>query len=276
MSPSAEDILQQLDLAASPPLTFDVRQAADKPPRVVRLAQGPRRPGILGFPATAPPSGPHQYVQFAKTFRTVRDVSAISVPGFIGQERVPATIRVAVEVEAEAVRRHLDGASVVLAGYSSGGTLAYGVAHHLENSGVPVAGVVLFDAYPFRVDQRDVADGRLLTTTQAQEDAFFRTMVEDPELRRYFTPTRLSATAWYGSLLRSWKLAEVKAPTLLVRPEEAMPGVPPASEWKATWPFPHSTVDVPGNHWTMMLAHADSTAEAVEQWLSSTPMTTGK
>ena len=132
-------------------------------------------------------------VRFARTFRAVRDVSAISVPGFIGEERVPATIRVAVELEAEAVRRHVGGASVVLAGYSSGGTLAYGVAGHLESIGVPLAGVVLLDAYPFRTDRCDAADRRVLKTIPAQENAFLRTMAEDPEMRRYFTPSRLSA-----------------------------------------------------------------------------------
>jgi len=222
--------------------------------RSVRLAEGPARLGIVGIPSTVALCGPHQYLEFAKNFRDVRNLVALSVPGFVAGELLPANVRVAVEVEAAAVQGCMDGAPVVLIGYSSGGVFAYGVAHHLERMGAPVAAVVLIDAYSFQ-------DGR-------DADVLLRRMFEDKELRRYLNNTRMTAMSWYTSLFTDWELAEVLAPTLLVQPKELMPGMQRDGDWKSTWPYPHDIVEVPGDHWTMMMEDAGSTAEAIERWIS--------
>jgi thioesterase domain-containing protein len=238
--------------------TFDAPLAVDEVPQSVKLSEGPARTGIVGIPSTVAPSGPHQYLEFAKSFRDIRNLFALSVPGFVGQERLPASVQVAVEVQAEAAQRCMDGAPAVIVGYSSGGTFAYGIASHLEGMGVPIAGVVLIDAYSF--DSISSNDGH--------KDALLRRVFEDRELRVYLNETRLTAMAWYSSLFMEWELTEIAAPTLLVQPEEPMPTMSGDSEWRSVWRYSHDTVEVPGDHWTMMMENAASTAVAVEEWIS--------
>jgi hypothetical protein len=79
----------------------------------------------------------------------------------------------------------------------------------------------------------------------------------------------LTAMGWYTRLVMDWELGSVSAPTLLVRPTQPMPGVSADGEWQTVWPFEHDSVDVPGDHYTMMEEYADTTAEAVEQWLTA-------
>jgi thioesterase domain-containing protein len=232
--------------------------AADEVPQSVKLSEGQASTGIIGIPSTAALCGPHQYLDFAKSFRGVRELSALSVPGFVGQELLPASLHVAVEVQAEAVRRCMDGAPAVIAGYSSGGTFAYGIAGHLESMGVPVAAVVLIDAYSFET----------ISSQPQHKDALLRRMFEDRGMRMYLNETRLTAMAWYSSLFMDWELTEIAAPTLLVKPEEPMSTMSRDSEWRSVWRYAHDTVEVPGDHWTMMMEHAASTAVAVEEWIS--------
>lgn len=195
--------LQGTALAANSRLTFDTTSlAAEEQPRLVRLSDGPSQPGIICIPSTVALSGPHQYLEFAQTFRDIRALSALSVPGFVGRERVPATVEVAVEVVAQAAQRAMGDAPVVLAGYSAGGTLAYGAASRLEHSGVPVAAVVLIDTYSLQIT----------TDTSGTTDALLRRMFDDPTVRMYLTDTRLTAMMWYGRLLEELGVAGAQRP----------------------------------------------------------------
>lgn len=226
-------------------------------PQSAQLAAGPAEPPLIGVPSTVALCGPHQYLDFAKRFRARRDVHALGVPGFVAGEHLPADVTAAAEAEAEAVLRCAGGRPPVIAGYSSGGTLAYGIAALLERRGNPVSAVVLIDAYPF-------------SSVSSHDDrtrALLRKMFDDKQLRQFLTGIRLSAMAWYVTLFTDWQLEPISAPTLLLRPTDPMPGMAADSAWEAVWPYPHDTVRVPGDHWTMMMQHADSTAAAVESWL---------
>jgi thioesterase domain-containing protein len=188
----------------------------------------------------------------------VRDLYAVTIPGFLAGERLPANIDVAVEAEASAVRKYLENGPIVLVGMSAGGMLAYGVARHLEDTEGPiVAGVALLDSYPFGNDSDDALAYSIL-----------RRMFQERDLRRYLTETRLTAMAWYIKLLMDWEVPAVAAPTLMVRPTEPMPGMSTEGEWRTQWPHPHDSVEVPGDHWTMMMEGAMATAEVVERWIS--------
>jgi hypothetical protein len=46
-------------------------------------------------------------------------------------------------------------------------------------------------------------------------------------------------------------------------------GVSENGDWRASWDFDHVTVDVPGDHFTIMEDHADEAARAVQGWLST-------
>ncbi len=246
--------------------TFDFPLAQDEAPRSDRLSEGPARPALIGIPATAALSSTYQYLEFAKSFRDTRDLFAIAVPGFVTGERLPASAQAAVEVESNVVRRCTNDTPAVLIGIGSGGALAYGIASHLESMGLPVAAVVLMDTYPFRSATYD----------ENHMYAVYGKMFEDSKLRRYLTDTRVTAMAWYARLFMDWELPEISAPTLLVQPSDPMPDMSRDGEWRSHWPHPHHTIEVPGNHWSMMIEDAGSTARAVETWLHVLPTTAGQ
>lgn len=241
--------------ARRPTFASEDRESA----RSVRLASGPARPPLVGVPSTVALCGPHQYLEFAKHFRERRDVHALHVPGFVAGERLPLDVRAAVAAEAQAIRDCCSEQPPVLAGYSSGGTLAYGIAGELQALGAAVAAVVLIDAYPFGA----------VRSNDDRTQALLRRMFDDNQLRMYLNATRLSAMAWYTRLFEDWELPPVAVPTLLVQPTDPMPGMAADGEWESVWPHPHSSVRVAGDHWTMMIEHAQATAEAVDGWLSA-------
>lgn len=79
---------------------------------------------------------------------------------------------------------------------------------------------------------------------------------------------RLSAMSWYFNLLGRWRPGKLTAPVLLVRSSEPLNGKELApEEWQTGWTEADHTVDVPGNHFTMMEDLSDSTARVVDAWL---------
>ena len=60
-----------------------------------------------------------------------------------------------------------------------------------------------------------------------------------------------------------------RVPTLLVRATEPITGLATDGDWRAHWPVPHTTVEVPGNHFTMLEDHAAATARAVHKWVAT-------
>jgi hypothetical protein len=56
---------------------------------------------------------------------------------------------------------------------------------------------------------------------------------------------------------------------LLLRASEPIGG-DPDGDWRPRWEVPHDTVDVPGNHLTMMDTHAETAAAAISNWLQET------
>jgi len=79
----------------------------------------------------------------------------------------------------------------------------------------------------------------------------------------------LFATAHYTSF--DWSsLSRTGIPTLLVRAQE-LTGAQPGEDWeRLSWAFSTrvTVADVPGNHFTMMTDHAETTARAVSEWLA--------
>ncbi len=78
--------------------------------------------------------------------------------------------------------------------------------------------------------------------------------------------TGLGAEYWVDNLRRTAGCAAA------VRPRS--PGAhgserPVADDMVVSWNTAETIVEVPGNHWTMMRRYADSTARAVDEWLSS-------
>jgi polyketide synthase 7 len=234
--------------------TFDA-VTSDCAPEPVTLARGETFPRLLCFPSVIATSGPHEYARFANSFRDNRDVTVLPTPGYISGERLPTSFDVMVRTQAEAVQRQMNSASFVLLGYSSGGSLAHAVASYLESVGILPAAVVLVDTY--RPDMEGLFG---LTDIVLKREVAYR----------FINDVRLTAMSAYLTLLAEWTPSETVAPLLLVRATEPVPGMPKGSNWRASWEFTHTAVDIPGHHFTIMNEQADKTALAVQKWLSIT------
>jgi niddamycin polyketide synthase 4/5 len=227
----------------------------------VRLATGDRGQGVICFPPFAPVEQSLQFARLATFFRDRRDLSMITVPGFLPEEPIADSIEVLVDVLAAATRECAGERPFALLGYSSSGWLAQSVATRLEQEGVPAAGLVLLDTY--------LPDSMPLSLRQAMT-------YEVNERRARFTTmnfTTLTALGSYRKLFRDWTPLPVAAPTLFVQPEDCIlgdPSAPPITEdWRAHWPLPHTLVQVPGDHCTIVAEHADEVAATVHDWLDA-------
>jgi thioesterase domain-containing protein len=184
-----------------------------------------------------------------------RDVWVLPNPGFAPDEPLPADLEGLLATQCEAVRIAAGGEPFALLGVSSGGWVAHAVAERLERDGARPAAVVLLDTY-----LPTTLPSRLL-------DAFKRAWIDRyPAIPRL--DEELTAMAFYPRLFPSFAPAPLFAPTLFVRCTELMPESDGHDyDWRATWPLPHDDVVVPGDHMTMLDAHADTTARAIDEWL---------
>ncbi|MEH0827659.1 SDR family NAD(P)-dependent oxidoreductase, partial [Micromonospora sp. CPCC 205714] len=235
-------------------------------PPGVTMADGPGAPVLIGISTPMATGGPHQHARLAAAFRGRRPMVSLTNPGFVAGERLPESVDAVVDVLAESVVRAAAGRPFVLVGYSSGGTLAYATAGHLERTGgVRPAGVVLMDTY--RVDTDDRDQSRLmeqLTVGLVQADARFGML----------NSAALSGMNRYFDLVPRFRLDPVEAPVLFVGAAE--PFQPDAADddgsWQARpWEPTHEYRTVAATHFTMIEDHATVAAEVIEEWLGALP-----
>jgi acyl transferase domain-containing protein/nucleoside-diphosphate-sugar epimerase/acyl carrier protein len=237
---------------------FDVPSTAGEERKLVRLArlsEGSAPTGLICVPSLIASSGSHQYIRFAKTLAGNRNLSAVSVPGFQA-EHLPATLDAAVEALLQAVQSRAEDAPIALVGYSSGGWLAYALASRMEHEGQSPAALVLIDTYP-ATDEKFAGVMRSVLSEALDNDVY-----------GFMGDERLTAMAAYMRLLGGWEPRQIAIPTLLVSASEPMPSLRDDDQWRSSWAMCDATVDVPGNHFTMMEDGAGSTAEAVDIWLT--------
>ncbi|MEV0805999.1 type I polyketide synthase [Micromonospora sp. NPDC050200] len=233
-------------------------------PPGVTMADGPGSPVLVGISTPMATGGPHQHARLAAAFRGRRPMVSLTNPGFVAGERLPDSVDAVVDVLAEGIVRAAAGRPFVLVGYSSGGTLAYATAGHLErNRGVRPAGVVLMDTY--RVDTDDRDQSRLmeqLTVGLVQADARFGLL----------NSAALSGMNRYFDLVPRFRLDPVEAPVLFVGAAE--PFQPDAADedgsWQARpWEPTHEYRPVRATHFTMIEDHAAVAAAVVEEWIGT-------
>jgi hypothetical protein len=90
------------------------------------------------------------------------------------------------------------------------------------------------------------------------------------DLGQLVDDARMTATAFYMGLMDELELQPLAAPVLLATASEPLGDVDPEADgWRPRWELPHELLEVPGNHLSMMDAHAETTAEAISRWIGT-------
>ncbi|MFH8983012.1 type I polyketide synthase [Streptomyces varsoviensis] len=226
-------------------------------PELLRLRERADAPVVVCFGSVVALGGAHQYARFAAALGDRFAVSALSAPGFVPGEALPADMDALLEFQALTIRRHHPHSPLVLVGSSSGGTLAHGAAAALERLGAGPAAVVLLDTY--------LSDNTGITQFN---DVLLGGMFAREDRAAPMDGTRLTAMGGYFRILDDWRPPAVEAPVLLVRASAPLgEPAPDAGDWRSSWPSAHTVVDVPGDHFSIMEQHVATTGEAVADWL---------
>ncbi len=233
--------------------SFDDPLGAGGSPPAVRLAEGPDLPSLVLMPSLVAMSGAQEYIRFAKGFRGKRPTSVMPLVGFAEAEPLPASLDAFVRSTAAAIQDSGLDASFVLAGYSSGGWVAHAVAAQLEAQGVPPMAVILLDTPSTSVDT-----AALLELIPALDAGLSEQLFVRPD------DARLTAMAKYFQLFGEWAPVKLGAPVLMVRASEPLSATAEQIDRLEAAVEPVETVEVPGNHFTMMWDRAETTAEAVQ------------
>ncbi|MFE4357751.1 SDR family NAD(P)-dependent oxidoreductase [Kitasatospora sp. NPDC056800] len=224
----------------------------------VRLAQSPDGPVLVCLPSFGPVSGPHEYARFAAACRGRREVLVLPQPGFLAGELPPADLDALAGLHAGSVLRHTGGRPFVLVGRSAGGWIAHAVAAWLERLGRGPAGLALVDSYDPDYDQLPLLEPSMSAAMKDRESAF--ALADD---------TRLAAMGAYHRLFAGWRPERIAVPTLLVRAADPWTEeIRESAGWQAVWSLPHTALDTPGDHFSVLEDHSDTTARTVLAWLA--------
>jgi thioesterase domain-containing protein len=226
------------------------------PEEPVRVTTGERAPALVCVPGFIGMPGPQQFTRFAAGFRDEHEVSVLRHPGFVAGEPLPADIDASVRLHARSLLSRYAATPFVLVGLSSGGLVAQTLAAHLESLGVTPAGVVLLDTFGPHLDHI-VAD--LIPE--------FASRLYDAHVEMGYGADDDWLTAMGRYVAFPWKVHDLAAPILMVRASEPLIEWTRDDDWRTSWHGAETTVDVPGDHFTMMGEHADVTARAVRDWI---------
>ncbi|MFJ2091574.1 thioesterase domain-containing protein, partial [Streptomyces sp. NPDC087901] len=235
-------------------------------PAAVRLADASEGPHLICLSTPMATGGVHQHARLVSHFGGRHKISALPVPGFLAGESLPTSSDAAVQALARSVLDTADGKPFVLLGYSSGGTLAYATAGHLEREcGVRPAGVILLDTFKVHDGGSDGVPLDGLALGMFDKEAVFGR----------FDSSRLSAMGRWVELVPQLPLAPVEAPVLFVQctqsfvphGDDASPDLVSgrAEPWEAT----HTLRTVRANHFTLVEDRAQETAHVIDEWLTS-------
>ena len=241
--------------------TFPATSAAEYAPNPVRLGAAGARPALICFPSLLPTAGPHEYTALAEALRSTQEVLVFAQPGFAAHQPLPRDLDALVTAHTIALGRHTGAEPLLLCGHSSGGLVAHAVAARLEELGRPASGLVLLDSYwPDHALGSELLP-RVLVSTAVTRQA----------LAAFGIGTnRLTATGGYLRLLTDWQPAPVSTPTLLLRARQPIPEFAADGLQGTPWRLPHTALDVPGDHFTMLADHAVALADAIGHWWKAT------
>ncbi|GLF95075.1 type I polyketide synthase [Streptomyces yaizuensis] len=240
------------------------------------------RPPLVCFPGFSPVLGRPSYATLARHFDEDRDVLEMRHPGIVSGDAPPRDWRTLVDLHTATLRERLGGRRPVLLGWSMGGCPAHAVAARLAATGTPPAGLILLDTYHV-TPEREAEPWLLAMPARAAlaMGAEFETVVDDTALTSFGAYTRM-LRGWQPDPLDRPDAPDVPAvPVLLVRAADRPPeadthgGAPAGRAGQASWPGVRDTLEVPGDHWTIMEEHAGTTARAVRAWVDGLAGPTG-
>ncbi|MEU1470181.1 thioesterase domain-containing protein, partial [Streptomyces sp. NPDC005761] len=238
----------------------------DRLPAAVRLADAPEGPHLICLSTPMATGGVHQHARLVSHFGGRHKISALPVPGFLAGESLPTSSDAAVQALARSVLDTADGKPFVLLGYSSGGTLAYATAGHLEREcGVRPAGVILLDTFKVHDGGSDGVPLDGLALGMFDKEAVFGR----------FDSSRLSAMGRWVELVPRLPLTPVEAPVLFVQCTQSF--VPDGDDASPDlvggraepWETAHTLRTVRANHFTLVEDRAEETAQVIDEWLAS-------
>ncbi|MFF4298356.1 SDR family NAD(P)-dependent oxidoreductase [Streptomyces vinaceus] len=261
-----------LRAAAAVRPSFEAAAELERVPAAARLADGDgaQGPHLIFVNTPMATGGAYQHARLVSHLQGRRKVSALPILGFDASESLPATPQAAVEGLARTVLEAAGDEPFVLIGYSSGGTLAYATAGHLERAyGIRPHGVVLLDTY-------NVHDGE---SEGVPMDGLALGMFDKEAAFGEFDTTRLSAMGRWVELVPNLPLDSVAAPVLFVQctqsfvPDGDDPS-PELTRGKAEpWEPAHTLRPVAANHFTIVEERAQDTARVLEEWLDDDAQT---
>ncbi len=246
--------------------TFDASVRDEHASAPLALARGRTRPNLVCFPALSALSGPHEYSRFGTAFQGERDVFVVPAPGLPEGEILPDSGRTLIKMHVEAVEQVVGDEPFVILGRSMGGCVAHSVVAGLEAKGIFPAGLVLVDSYPI--------DAPFLPGMEWWNTALLTALLDRLDRFDMAThDTRLSTMGTYNRIFADWQPEPISTRTLLVRAEKPLVGMPDdaegARDWRAYWPLPHEIADIPGDHFTILEDHSDTTAATVRKWIEA-------
>ncbi|MFC4533180.1 type I polyketide synthase [Sphaerisporangium dianthi] len=257
----ANDAMRLVRAAARLRDTFGPN-AAPGAATLVRTATGSTRPALV---CAVPPVAPITDVAYsflASALPEPRDVWTLWPPGFSEGRPLPADLPALFNALRSAIEARFGPAPVVLAGYSSGGWIARGLAEHLEAAGRPAAAVVLFDIH-LPVAEMDDVRAAFMREQARRRDLFARDARSAPP------GAQLSAMGGYVGLFDGWAPTPIGTPTLHLRASRTLPGVPAtAPEDQFPGRLLHTSASLPGDHFTLLSQHAAESARAMHDWLA--------
>jgi acyl transferase domain-containing protein/thioesterase domain-containing protein/acyl carrier protein len=233
----------------------------------IRLAGGDAPVTLIAFPAVSAISGPHEYARLGHALAGKRDVFVIPSPGYDERDALPDSEDTYIRMQAETVREIVGDGRFAIVGRSMGGCIAQSVAESLEAEGLDLAGLVLIDSYPMES-----------AAVEGMRDWWLAAMLTGmlERIERYdmiWSDASLTTMGGYGRVLADWQPKPLNAPTLMLRAAQPLRHtiVDPTGhhDWHAYWPLPHESLDVPGDHFTVLEEHTETTTAALDAWLDS-------
>lgn len=227
-----------------------------QPPQPVRLATGSRHPALVCVPGIVGMSDPVQFARLAKSFQGDRDVWAVRHPATAAPNRCRRAGTCCWTCTPPGCAPNWGTSRSCWPGCPPHGLVAYQIARRLREQGSPPAGVVVLDSYVPSEHQRLV---RLLPGLGEEAQA----RMDNPN---HAVP---GDDGWITAMLHyqefDWTPEELPIPVLFVRAAEPLEGWP--ADWEPEWPFEHTLAVAPGNHFTMLEAHAADTAGLIDGWM---------